>query len=141
MSSTTIKKAYVDSLHGQIHYRYSIPENTKDTLVFLHKSASSSASYTKLITHYSLKGYACYAPDMPGFGASFDPSPAAIEEILAKGTRWYVDLFMDIFESLGITDVGFHVIGHHSGASLATEMAAIYPKQVRSICLVGASIM
>lgn len=142
MASPTIKKAYADSTHGQVHYRYALPaEPTKDVLVFLHKSASSSVSYTKLIEHYSALGHACYAPDMPGFGGSFDPSPEAIEEITAKGTRWYVDLFMGVFKSLGLAEKGFHIIGHHSGASLATEMAAVYPAEVKSICLVGASIM
>ncbi|KAI1850374.1 hypothetical protein JX265_002272 [Neoarthrinium moseri] len=142
MESLSIKKAYVDSEYGQVHYRYAVPPQvTRDTLVFLHKSASSSISYTKLIQHYSSAGHSCYAPDMPGFGGSFDPPPPAIDIISTKGTRWYVDLFMSVFEALGLADKGFHIIGHHSGASLATEMAAVYPDKVKSICLVGASIM
>ncbi|KAM0816011.1 hypothetical protein AB5N19_01812 [Seiridium cardinale] len=142
MSPTMMKKAYADSLHGQIHYRYAIPDRkTGDTLIFLHKSASSSLSYTKIIEHYSSLGHPCYAPDMPGFGASFDPSPTAIDEIAVNGTRWYVNLFMEVFRSLGLVENGFHIIGHHSGASLATEMAALHPQHVKSICLVGASIM
>jgi pimeloyl-ACP methyl ester carboxylesterase len=137
-----IKKAYANSIHGQVHYRYAVPSApTGDTLVFLHKSASSSASFTKLIEHYSSIGHPCYALDMPGFGCSFDPTPVAIDEILTKGTRWYVEVFMEVMESLGIVAKGFHLLGHHSGASLATEMAAVYPQHVKSVCLVGASIM
>ncbi|ETS84137.1 hypothetical protein PFICI_02162 [Pestalotiopsis fici W106-1] len=141
MPLINIRKAYADSSYGQVHYRYALPSVvTGDALVFLHKSASSSVSYTKLIQHYCGKGHTCYALDMPGFGGSFDPDPATIEEILSKGTRWYVDLFKTVLASLGIVS-GFHIIGHHSGASLATEMAAMYPDDVKSICLVGASIM
>ncbi|KAI1340160.1 Alpha/Beta hydrolase protein [Xylariaceae sp. FL0016] len=142
MAAPTIKKAYVDTPHGQVHYRYALPSHPgKDTLIFLHKSASSSASYERLISHYAPLGHPCYAFDMPGFGSSFDPSPAATAEIAAQGTRWYVDLFMQCFASLGLLGAGLHIIGHHSGASLAVEAAAAYPEPVRSICLVGASVM
>ncbi|KAI0473053.1 Alpha/Beta hydrolase protein [Xylariaceae sp. FL0804] len=153
-TTTMIKKAYADTPHGQVHYRYAVPAApaaadadaaapvvpaARDALVFLHKSASSSASFERLMAHFAARGHACYAPDMPGFGGSFDPSPAAAAEIAARGTRWYVDLFTGVFASLGLGS--FHVIGHHSGASLAVEMAAVRPELVRSACLVGASIM
>ena len=90
------------------------------------------------------KGYKCYAPDMPGFGGSFDPTPEAIEEILQQGTRWFVDVFMAAFRSLGIFDPGastVHIIGHHSGACLAPEIAASYPDLVASISLIGPTVM
>ena len=125
-----IKKGYVDTPSGQIHYRYAIPSGTNDvgrTIILLHKSASSSASYEKIMRQLCAKGYKCYAPDMPGFGGSFDPTPEAIEEILQQGTRWFVDVFMAAFRSLGIFDPGastVHIIGHHSGACLASEIAA-----------------
>ncbi|KAK3068094.1 hypothetical protein LTS18_000818, partial [Coniosporium uncinatum] len=71
-----LKKAYVDTTHGQIHYRYILPPAQHlakiHPILFLHKSASSSASYESLMEHYASQGYACYAPDMPGFGGSFD---------------------------------------------------------------------
>jgi pimeloyl-ACP methyl ester carboxylesterase len=141
-SQITIKKAYADTPHGQVHYRYVSPANpTKDTLIFLHKSASSSVSYTNLITHYASLGHPCYAPDMPGFGGSFDPSESTIAVILEQNTKFYVELFWGVFTSLGLVAKGFHVMGHHSGASLAAEMGATYPETVKSICLVGAAVM
>jgi pimeloyl-ACP methyl ester carboxylesterase len=92
---------------------------------------------------YSSKGYACYAPDMPGFGMSFDPSPADISLIAKEGTKWYCDVFMEAFSSIGILTKGskMHIIGHHSGACLALELAVLYPELVQSICLVGPAIM
>lgn len=142
-----IKKGYVDTPSGQIHYRYANPSGTNNadrTIILLHKSASSSVSYEKIMRQLCSKGYRCYAPDMPGFGGSFDPTPGIVEDILQKGTRWYVDIFMAAFQSLGIIGQGqgqVHIIGHHSGACLATEIAAVYPELVASISLVGPAVM
>ncbi|KAJ5901915.1 hypothetical protein N7495_002443 [Penicillium taxi] len=138
----SITKAYISTTLGQVHYRYALPaasSRQEDTLIFLHKSASSSASYERLISSYAEKGYACYAPDMPGFGGSFDPSASEIEQIEAQGTKWYIYLFMEVFQLLGIESA--HVIGHHTGASLAIEIAAMYPDFIKSVAMVGPSIM
>ncbi|KAI1844673.1 hypothetical protein JX265_007064 [Neoarthrinium moseri] len=139
MAPLPIKKAYIDTQYGQLHYRYVKPPASKDVLIFLHQSATSSASMTRLIDQYSALGYECYAPDMPGFGGSFDPPEEAIKEISNRGTRWYVDLYLWVFEKLGLKKL--HIIGHHTGASLATEMAAIKPEVVKSMCLIGTSVM
>jgi pimeloyl-ACP methyl ester carboxylesterase len=147
MSQSFIKKAYVDTQYAQIHYRYSIP--TKNTtkkstpIIFLHKSASSSASYESLIRLYSSLGYTCYAPDMPGFSSSFDPSPSDIAEIKIKGTKWFISVFMEAFHLMGLPrdQSRCYVMEHHSGAVLATEIAALYPDFVASICLVGSTVM
>ncbi|KAK8023665.1 hypothetical protein PG993_011731 [Apiospora rasikravindrae] len=152
MAGLAIRKAYADTRHGQVHYRYALPSSPvappREVLVFLHKSASSSASYEKLMTHYATRGHPCFAPDMPGFGGSFDPSPEAIKQIETKGMRWYVNLVVGIFKQFlasysngsgGTSSI--HIIGHHAGAALATEMAAVYPALVKSVCLVGPSIL
>lgn len=142
-----IKKAYADTPHGQIHYRYALPGSTREggkTVVMLHKSASSSASYEALMSQLVAMGHRCYAPDMPGFGGSFDPSPTAIEEIQQKGTRWYVETFISALGAIGLTGDGqppFHLIGHHSGASLAPELAALLPESVASVSLIGTAVM
>jgi pimeloyl-ACP methyl ester carboxylesterase len=119
-----IRKAYVEVLPGkQIHYRYVLPaEGTAQRIpiVYLHKSASSSVSYEKLMLHYAALGYPSYAPDMPGFGGSFDPDETDVKAISEKNTRWYVDLFVKVFEQLGVYDASssskqVELIGHHSG--------------------------
>lgn len=144
--SIFIRKAYADTTQGQIHYRYALPEPNHSngiTVVMLHKSASSSSSYVALMTRLVSMGCACYAPDMPGFGSSFDPSPAAIEDILIRGTAWYVDIFAEAFAAIGILErgSGIHLIGHHSGASLAPEFAAKHPSSVLSVSLIGTAVM
>lgn len=127
-----IKKAYADTSEGQLHYRYSISPSTENTpIVFLHKSASSSQSYVSLMSRFG-RTHTCYAPDMPGFGQSFDPAQV-------PNTGYYVSHFVRLFESAGLTE--YHIVGHHTGACLAVEMAAKYPERVKSITLIGASIM
>ncbi|OCT44048.1 hypothetical protein CLCR_00129 [Cladophialophora carrionii] len=119
-------------------------------MIFLHKSASSSASYEALMQNYATRGYHCYAPDMPGFGGSFDPSESAITDIQREGTAWYAKVFLEAFHIMGIIpqpsssdggSVKCHLIGHHSGAVLAVEFAACYPEMVQSMCLVGPTVM
>jgi pimeloyl-ACP methyl ester carboxylesterase len=140
MGASQIRKAYLDTKYGQLHYRYAVPSDPpRDIIVFLHQSATSGASMTRLMDHYASRGYACYAPDMPGFGQSDDPPDFAVEEISALGTRWYVNLYLRAFAQLGVAK--YHIVGHHTGASLATEMAAVRPEAVKSICLIGTSVM
>ncbi|CZT20640.1 uncharacterized protein RCC_06498 [Ramularia collo-cygni] len=139
MGTLSIKRAYIDINDSQqLHYRHVVPEDCgSGVIVFLHKSASSSSSYEKLMLHYASEGFSCYALDMPGFGGSFDPTPEQIAEIDRTGTEWFADIFITALNALGITKHGFHIIGHHSGASLATQIAVSYPESVRSICQIG----
>ncbi len=76
---------------------------------------------------------------MPGFGGSFDPTEEQAEEIERSGTEWFTSVFLAVFDRLGITASKFHIIGHHSGASLATQIAATHPYLVASICQIGAT--
>ncbi|KAF2001593.1 alpha/beta-hydrolase [Amniculicola lignicola CBS 123094] len=143
-----ILKAYATTPHGQVHYRYALPPDSSassfPTLLLLHKSASSSASMIKLMFHFSSLGYPCYAPDMPGFGNSFDPSPSDISVIEKEGIVWYCNLYISVFTNLGFWNVkngGVHIIGHHSGAALAPQLAVLAPDIVASICLVGPTVV
>jgi pimeloyl-ACP methyl ester carboxylesterase len=144
MTPAPIKKAYIDVPEGQIHYRYAIPAASapsKIPIVFLHKSASSSISYVKLIDHFSALGYICYAPDMPGFGNSFDPDPSPTSPYT---TTYFSSIYVAALTALGLFDVakgGFHLMGHHSGAALALEIAALHPEVVKTLTLVGPTIL
>lgn len=141
MMRLSVKKAYVDINESQqLHYRHVTPKDYEaGVIVLLHKSASSSRSYEKLMLHYAGEGFSCYALDMPGFGGSFDPTPEQIKEIERTGTEWFADIFITALDCLGVTEQPIHIIGHHSGASLATQIAASHPGLVQSICQIGAT--
>lgn len=145
-----VKKGYIEVQPGkQIHYRYILPaegSSPKIPIVYLHKSASSSVSHEKLMLHYAALGHAGYAPDMPGFGGSFDQHDDDVAAISEKNTRWYVDTFINVFQQLGLYEANspakqVALIGHHSGACLGVEMAAVYPEFIQSITLVGPTVI
>lgn len=137
MASIQIKKSYVDLPEGQVHYRYTAPSGPKEPIIFLHKSASSSASYEPLQHHYSALGHPTYAPDLPGFGQSFDPTPPKDGELLT--TPWYCSILFAFLSSLGLKT--YHLVGHHSGACLSLELAALHPTTVLSLTLIGPTLM
>lgn len=67
------------------------------------------------------------------FGGSYDP------QYQPSGISYYVDVFMLLVKHAGLSK--FHVLGHHSGASIATEMAVLHPDKVLSICLIGPALL
>ncbi|MGE0826768.1 MAG: alpha/beta fold hydrolase [Candidatus Binatia bacterium] len=121
-----IKKGYVNTPDGQIHYRFC--DGGKGLpLVFFHQTASSSLMYERLMA--VLHGqYRMIALDTPGFGQSdFPPRAPTIGS--------YVTTLLTALQNLGVGE--FHAFGHHTGACIACEMAVTAPTRVRSLTMVG----
>ena len=140
--TVTVGKSYVDTPAGQLHYRYSEPpkgsetaNSTTGTIFLLHMSASSSKCFESLMSSLSSLGYYCLAPDMPGFGESFDPKtdPSSI--------NWYADLYYATFSGLEQFKNGCHLLGHHSGGVIGGELAAEYEGFCQSLTIIGPTIM
>ncbi|WAH60778.1 alpha/beta fold hydrolase [Pseudomonas silvicola] len=128
----TIKCGYVDTEHGQIHYRFSRASSSgAPTVVYLHKSASSSRMFEATIVGLA-SDYNGYALDMPGFGQSFDPQDV-------PAIAWYVDIFIQALDRLNIER--FHLVGHHTGGCIAGEMAVLHPKRVLSMTMIGPTLL
>lgn len=128
----SIRKGYVDTRQGQIHYRYShAPHARKLPVVFLHKSASSSQMFEALMNGLHLE-HPTYALDTPGFGNSFDPPRVS-------GLGYYVSVFLQALDNLGVEH--FHLVGHHTGACVGVQMAAEYPERIASLALMGPAIL
>ncbi|NWG75536.1 MAG: alpha/beta hydrolase [Rubrivivax sp.] len=121
-----IKKAYVDTRDGQIHYRF-CAGGQEPPLVFFHMIASSSQCYERVMR--MLEGeYRTVAMDTPGFGQSFSPlQPPTI--------TYYVSILLEALTRLGIHE--FHAFGHHTGAAIGIEMAATVPERVKSLIMDG----
>ncbi|KAH9216438.1 Alpha/Beta hydrolase protein [Leptodontidium sp. 2 PMI_412] len=88
-----------------------------------------------LIEKLAAEGHDVYAWDMPGFGNSYDIDI----DFKPDGIIYYVEKAM-----IGVKDWGlpkFHVLGHHSGASIATELAALHGDQVLSLTIVGPALL
>lgn len=85
----------------------------------------------------SARGYICYAPDMPGFGGSDDPL------VEPPDIAWYAGLYYEAFSRHSGFENGCHIIGHHSGAIIGTELGnrQKYRAFVRSLTCVGPAIL
>ncbi|MCS7001854.1 MAG: alpha/beta hydrolase, partial [Dehalococcoidia bacterium] len=72
---TVVRRAYIDNVYGQLHYRYAFPERpTARPLICFHLSPGSGRMYAPLLAAMAIDRVAL-APDTPGFGES-DPPPA-----------------------------------------------------------------
>lgn len=122
----TIECGYVRVPAGQIHYRR---EHTPSapTIVFLHQTAASSRMFEAIMRELAGR-YDCIAIDTPGFGNSFVPSEP-------PSMRYYVDRILEATLALGVKT--FHLFGHHTGAAIACEMAAVAPERVLSLGMIG----
>lgn len=122
---SAIRKAYVDTAGGQLHFRYI--RGSGVPLLMFHRTPVSSACFEGLMTALAGKR-GLYAFDTPGFGSSFEP--AGMPNVIA-----YRDWFIEAIDALAIDD--FHLFAHHTGTHVATEIAVALPERVRSLQLNG----
>jgi pimeloyl-ACP methyl ester carboxylesterase len=120
-----IKKGYIDIPAGQVHYRVRAGEGAP--VVCFHQTASSSLMYEAFMRAYPGKN-PLYALDTPGFGGSYDPPD---QPSMAQ----YADRLAEAMHARGLQ--GAHLFGHHTGASVAVEIAVRYPKLARSLAMIG----
>jgi pimeloyl-ACP methyl ester carboxylesterase len=123
-----IKKAYVDTKLGQIHYRYTTGPKNAPVLILIHQTTSDSEMFEKVMTRLGKHYSRIIAPDFPGYGESFP-----IEKNM--GIPWYADVFMEALNNLGVKK--FHVVGHHTGGFIALDMKVRYPDRIKSLNIVG----
>ena len=125
-----IKKGYVDTKNGQIHY-YQAGENKGNPIIFIHQNVSGGKMYEKTLALLGKKNW-CIALDLPGFGESFEPPPFTSISSLTRYTIEFID-------ALGIDK--FHVFGNHTGAGMAAEIASLLSNRVLSCMMIGALLL
>ncbi len=106
-----IKKGYLETTYGLIHYRTCGNSNNPHVLL-LHQTASSSVMYEAIMNLLADKFY-FFAPDTLGFGGSDFPRETATMQIYADSLREAADKF---------ALKNPFVFGHHTGASIAVQM-------------------
>ena len=121
----TIRRGYMDSSLGQIHYRYT---GTGEALLLLHQSATSSVAYEPIMQHLAAN-YSTIAMDTPGFGLSDYPKAKL-------NIAQYADIVVEFMDAMSIATA--NVFGFHTGASIACELAAGFPSRVSKLILNGA---
>ncbi len=123
----TVRKTYVDGSNGQIHARLTPPVPGAMPLVCLHATAYSSQSFLPLMAATAHQRQVI-AIDAPGYGES-EPLPA--DATMAD----YAAAMLDAVQAL--TDGSATVLGYHTGAYVATEMAIAEPQRIARLVLIG----
>jgi pimeloyl-ACP methyl ester carboxylesterase len=126
------RRAYFDCRFGQLHVRTAFPTtggfDEQVTLFCLHADQSSSRAFMRFLPE--IAGVrSVYAPDLPGLGES-DPSPTASASEAAAAIS-------DLADDLRLRQID--LLGIHSGARAALDLAAARPALVRRLVLAGAA--
>lgn len=120
--SNRVKRAFLDTEDGQILYRIA---GDGQALVLLHMNPRSSDEFRELIPIFAQK-YRVIAMDLMGFGDS--DKPPRIYSIAD-----YAKTVIALLDELEIKKA--NILGNHTGAYIAAEVAAEYPQRVEKIIL------
>ena len=117
-----MKRGFADTPDGQIHYR---TEGVGEAILLLHASPNSSVEFNKVVPILARK-YRAIAVDRIGYGDS-DKPPHQYE------MSDYARVVVDFLDALGISKAS--LVGWHTGAGEAGEVAASYPERVDKLVL------
>lgn len=119
-----LRKGYVDTPDGQIHYGV---EGSGKPVLLLHQNPRSMDEYTRFIPILA-KTKKVFVMDTMGYGNSDKPPREYSIEDYAKSVIY-------LLEGLGIKRTS--IVGHHTGAYIACEVAAAFPERVDKLILSG----
>jgi pimeloyl-ACP methyl ester carboxylesterase len=122
-----VTRAFADTPYLQIHFRRAGDATDHAPVVLFHQSPNSSQVFVEFMAELGADR-AVYAPDTPGFGES--DRPREVPEIADYAAALVA--FLDA-ENIGRADM----LGYHTGAAIAIEIARRYPDRVRRLVLVG----
>ena len=117
-----VRRAYADVSRGQLHYREA---GEGQPLVLLHMTASSSIMYERTLPLFAER-FRAIALDTPGFGLS---EPLAGVPTIPG----YAAALAEFLDALGLDQVD--IVGFHTGASIALELAVTDPGRVGRLVL------
>lgn len=123
---TLVRKAYLDTPEGQIHYRWAGDKQAPGVVLF-HESPLSGQVY-ELVLPLLGQHFWAIAPDTPGYGESEGTSEP-------REIPYYASRLIEFIRGLGLTRCA--LVGTHTGASLAIEAAYQAPELVEKLVLSG----
>jgi pimeloyl-ACP methyl ester carboxylesterase len=130
-----LRRAYFECRYGQLHVHNAIPSgggfDELTTLVCMHASSSTGRAFLEL-SRILAASRSVYSPDTPGCGES-DPPPKALS------SDGYAEAIADFIDSMRFRQVD--LLGVHSGAAVAAELAIARPKVVRRVVMLGAPVL
>lgn len=126
-----VRRRFVQTSHGLLHAREAAPDKpSKRALVCLHSSPLSSRYMENLIGQMATDRRVV-AFDNPGYGESDRPvAPPRIED--------YAQWIAEGLDACGIDDID--IVGDHTGAKIAVELALLRPGRVHAIALNASAV-
>ena len=126
--TNVIRKGYADTPAGQVHY---LRCGEGRPLVLLHQSPAAATMWEAVLPLFGAAGYAAIAIDLPGHGDSWRPEqPPSIPD--------YARSVAATLDALGLARVD--IVGHHTGALVAAQVAVDFPARVGKLALWGLAI-
>lgn len=124
MPDPALRRGYADTRHGQVHYA---EHGSGVPVLLLHQTPRSWDEYRDVLPLLGGE-FRAIAMDTPGFGQSARPPGPWSIELFATGV-------LDLCDDLGLGQVS--LVGHHTGAVIALEVAASAPDRIRALVLSG----
>jgi pimeloyl-ACP methyl ester carboxylesterase len=115
-------RAFLDTADGQIHY---VTAGAGRPVLLLHQTPRSWDEYRDVIPVLA-RERRVIAMDTIGYGESYKPARRCDIEDYARGA-------IALLDGLGVRSTA--VVGHHTGAVIAMELAASYPERVERLVL------
>lgn len=127
-----IRRAFIDTPEfGQIHIRTAGSPGEKPPIICLHQSPKSSREFIKLMGAADGSRH-LIAIDNPGHGESDVPQlPPIITD--------YARCAWQVLDQMGVREVD--ILGHHTGAKVATEMAYQQAERAQKILMISALVL
>ncbi|MCB2107112.1 MAG: alpha/beta hydrolase [Rhodobacteraceae bacterium] len=123
---TRPRRLYCDGPFGQLHVQDTGGDGVP--LVLCAQAPMSSRQFSCVMMPLAARGIRAIGVDTPGFGMS-DPPPFVprIED--------YAKAIPAALDGLNLNQA--HILGHHTGALIATEVAVSVPERVMSLVMNG----
>lgn len=121
------RRAYAQGPYGQVHFHEAGPADGMP-LLLLHQAPVSARQFEPVYARLAARGIRAIGVDMPGFGGS-DPTP------FVPGCEDYAKAIPAVLDTLGLRQAS--ILGHHTGALVATEVALQFPERIDRLILNG----
>jgi pimeloyl-ACP methyl ester carboxylesterase len=120
-----LTRGYAPGPYGQVHY---YDTGVGQPLVLLHQAPVSARQFEAVYPRLAARGLRAIGVDMPGFGMS-DPTP------FVPRVEDYARAIPAVLDHLGLARAD--LLGHHTGALVATEVALQFPARVERLIVNG----
>lgn len=119
------RRGYADGPYGQIHYR---DTGSGIPLLLFHQAPQTSRHFSAVYEPLHRRGVRAIGFDLPGYGES---DPTGFVPTIEDWAR----VVPALLDALGLEQVD--LLGHHTGALVATEAALQFGPRVRRLILNG----